>query len=58
MVIHTIKSSPNAKRLLEILELKTEERGLIEEAISIMQAAGSLQYARETMRRIIDEAWK
>lgn len=58
MVLHAIKHSPHSKRLIEILKMKTEKQELITEAINILRESKSLDYAREVMKRLIDESWK
>lgn len=59
MVLHTLNNAekPKAERLKQILKAKTEDQELINEAITILKESGSLDYAKETMHRIIDQAW-
>lgn len=46
-VIHALNTSDEASRLHEILEMRTSDPALLEEAVSIMQRSGSIEYARE-----------
>jgi geranylgeranyl diphosphate synthase type I len=60
MVIHTLKAS-NAKdrrRLIEILKMHTADQKLRDEAIAIMQKYGSIEYAKNFARKIVEESWK
>jgi geranylgeranyl pyrophosphate synthase len=58
IVIHHLqRGSPQSKaRLIDILKLKTTDPQLIQEAIDILHSTKSLDYAREVMYRLIDEA--
>jgi len=59
MVIHSLKSSPKKKsdRLLEILNSKTSDPKIIKEAIDIMKASNSLEYAKQQAKDIVSNAW-
>lgn len=59
IVIHCLKnaSPEKAKRLREILNMHTFERKLIEEAIEIIEETGSIEYAREFAKKMVNEAW-
>jgi len=61
-IIHCIQSSPNGKRVLEILKMKTTDPELKREALRIIEESGSLEYTRKTyqaldqeVRRLFDE---
>jgi len=60
MVIHSIENSPkdNANRLIEILNSKTNDPVVIKEAIDIMKASNSLEYAKQKAKDIVSQAWK
>ena len=60
MVIHTLeKTEPNdRKRLLEILNMHTNDQRLRDEAIDIIRDYGSIDYAKNYARRIASESWK
>lgn len=60
MVIHTLEKARPAdkKRLLKILDMHTTDQKLRDEAISIIKKYGSIKYAKEFARSMIDESWK
>jgi len=60
MVIRTLeKAEPSDKeRLKEILKMHTTEQRLREEAISIMQKYGSIDYAKQFARNLVQQSWK
>lgn len=57
-VIHALKESPKAARLLEILEMHTDDVALKAEAVEIMRSAGSIDYANNYATGIVLEAKK
>ncbi len=57
MVIHAMKHR-KGKRLLEILDMHTSDRKMVDEAIGILRDAGSIEYARNFARDIVSKAWK
>jgi len=59
MVIHALNNSPKvrAERLKYILSLETKDQNLIEEAIQIMNDSRSMQFARDTASKLIEDAW-
>jgi geranylgeranyl diphosphate synthase, type I len=57
MVIHTLTHGKNGDRLLELLNQHTRQREAIGEAIEILQANGSVDYARRRAREIVTDAW-
>jgi len=59
MVIHCIQNAPKdkAKRLLEILNMKTDDPALIQEAIAIMKSTDSLSYSLGIAHDIVKKAW-
>lgn len=60
MIIRTLeKAEPSDKeRLKEILKMHTTEQGVREEAISIMQKYGSIDYAKQFARNLLQQSWK
>lgn len=59
MVIHSLSAGTpeQAKRLVDILNSKTNDPAVINEAIDIMKATDSLSYARSIAKEIIEKAW-
>ncbi len=59
MVIHTLKvaKAEDRKRLIEILKMHTSEQRLRDEAIAIMQKYGSIEYAKNFAKKIVEESW-
>ena len=59
MVIHSLKNAEenDRKRLREILQMKTKEEHLIQEAIGLIQKTNSFEYARNLGNKLIEEAW-
>jgi geranylgeranyl pyrophosphate synthase len=60
IVIHTLKvaSDNDRKRLIEILRMHTSDQRLRDEAIAIMQKYGSIDYAKNFARKIVEESWR
>ncbi|MDZ4256898.1 MAG: polyprenyl synthetase family protein, partial [archaeon] len=60
MVLHTLKngSEDDKKRLLEILNAHPEDEKTIREAISIIQKYGSIEYAREKAKSLMEQSWR
>ncbi len=60
MVIHTLEKAKPAdkKRLLKILNMHTTDQKLRDEAISLIKKYGSIKYAKEFARSMIEESWK
>jgi geranylgeranyl diphosphate synthase type I len=56
VAIHALEHSEARGRLLEILSMHTTDPGPLEEAVGIMQAAGSIDYAKAYAERLILEA--
>jgi len=58
MVIHALRKLPEdeARRLIEILNMRTGDRKLIAEAVNLLRKAGSIEYARGVSRRLAEEA--
>ncbi|MBQ9020406.1 MAG: polyprenyl synthetase family protein [Eggerthellaceae bacterium] len=46
VVVHALQHSPDRERLIEILSSKNKDRAVLDEAVEIMQASGSIDYAR------------
>jgi len=59
MVIHTLmKAEPrDRRRLIAILNKHTTEQGLRDEAISIMEKYGAIEYARRFAQKTVRESW-
>lgn len=60
MVIKTMEKADDAdkNRLLGILEMKTKDSELKEEAIFILNKYNSIEYSREKAKNIVENAWK
>ncbi len=60
MVIHALeKAGPSDKdRLKEILKMHTTEQGVRDEAISILQKYGSIDYAKQFARNLVQQSWE
>ncbi|MGQ9538114.1 MAG: polyprenyl synthetase family protein [Candidatus Bathycorpusculaceae bacterium] len=60
MVIHTLKVSnaEDGRRLIKILRMHTSNQKLRDEAIAIMQKYGSIDYAKNFAKKIVEESWK
>jgi len=58
-VIHTLKVADptDRSRLVEILNLHTSKQKLRNEAITIMQNYGSIEYAKEKAKKMVRESW-
>lgn len=58
MVIHALRKLPEdeARRLIEILNMRTGDRKLIAEAVNLLRKAGSIEYARGVSMRLAEEA--
>ena len=55
MVIHHVQKAPERqkKRLVEILQMKTTDQTLIQEAIKLLKDSGSIDYAKKVMKNLI-----
>jgi len=60
MVIYTLEkaSEEDRKRLVEILNMHTRDKKLIEEAINIMRKYGAIEYAKKVARELVEKTWK
>jgi len=60
VVIHTLKvaNAMDKRRLVEILNMHTSDQTLRDEAIAIMEKYGSIDYAKNFARKIVEESWK
>ncbi len=60
MVIHTLNKaeSKDRRRLLGILNMHTTDQKLRDEAINLIRNYGSIEYAKELARNIVEESWK
>lgn len=58
MVIHALRNLPpkEAKKLRNILDMRTGDRRLIREAIELMKKAGSIEYAKQVSRNLAEES--
>jgi len=59
MVIHSLQHSSKEKadRLIEILNSKTNDPQVIQEAIDLMKDSNSLEYAKQVAKDIVTKAW-
>ena len=57
MVIHALQHK-KGKRLLEILDMHTSDKKMVDEAISILRDAGSIEYAKGFAANVVRSAWK
>ncbi len=60
MVIHAFKNAPkkDALRLEEILSMHSHDDVLKREAISILEKAGSIEYAKKKANALVELGWK
>jgi geranylgeranyl pyrophosphate synthase len=60
IVIRTLRGATqnDRKRLLEILNIRTTDTKLVEEAIDIMRRYDSIEYAKEFSKNMVKESWK
>ena len=60
MVIHTLgkANKKDRKRLIEILNLHTKNQKIRNEAIGIIKKYGSVEYAKERAKNLIQKAWQ
>lgn len=60
ITIHALSHAPKAERgrLMEILAEKTKEQAKVKEAIAICKQAGSIDYAAEKAKRMVEDAKK
>lgn len=56
VAIHALEHAPRRERLLEILSSKTTDRAVLDEAVEIMDEAGSIDFARTYGRDLISQA--
>ncbi len=59
LVVYTLRKADekDRKRLIEILEMHTQDQGLIKEAISIIDKYGALGECIALEKRLVTEAW-
>jgi geranylgeranyl diphosphate synthase type 3/geranylgeranyl diphosphate synthase type I len=60
IVIHALKNldEADAKRLKEILNMHTNDKKLIQEALDLLKKKGSVDYAKGFAIRMVKEAWE
>jgi geranylgeranyl pyrophosphate synthase len=58
MIIYSYWFGWNGDRLLEILDMKTEDEALLREAVQILIEDGALDYAKEKSKTMLEDAWK
>lgn len=56
VAVHALANADRAVRLREILAMHTPDRALIDEAVDIMEQAGSIEYARSYALDLVTEA--
>lgn len=59
LVIRTLQKAneKDAKRLMEILGMHTNDRNLLQEAIDIIRKHDSIEYAKNLARQMVEESW-
>ena len=55
---NTLVSQEEKDRLVHILDMKTNDDALIQEAIDILHKSGSIKYAEEKAKKMLIEAWE
>ncbi len=60
MIIHALKKANPAdrKRLIDILNMHTDDQKLRDEAINIIKKYGSIKYAKEFAQNMVKKSWK
>jgi geranylgeranyl pyrophosphate synthase len=60
VVIHTLEFAnvQDKRRLVEILNMRTSDQKLINEAIKIMEKYGSVDYAKQYANRMVEKSWR
>mgnify|MGYP001567478795 CR=1 FL=1 len=60
LVIHTLNAAATAdkKRLIEILNMHTKDEKLLTEAIEIIKKHGSIEYAKKTATKLVEDSWR
>ena len=60
IIIHTLKKATEADktRLIQILNMRTAERALRDEAISITRKYGAVKHVKRIAVQIVEESWK
>jgi len=56
VAVHALNNSPVREKLIAILSSHTTDRGMLAYAVSLMEEAGSLAFARRYLERLCDEA--
>lgn len=56
VAVHALTNSPKRERLLAILSARETDRAVLDEAVEIMQEAGSIQFANEYAERLVVDA--
>ncbi len=56
VAIHALQHSTDRERLLELLSGRTTDPALLDEAVAIMEASGSIAYANEYAKSLVLEA--
>ena len=51
-------STKKKQRLVEILDMKTLEPTLLQEAIDILHESGSIEYAEKKAKSLLEGAWE
>lgn len=59
MVIHTLRTANNkdSRRLVELLNMHASDQKLRDEAIGLMQKYGSIEYAKERAKKMVEQNW-
>ena len=56
VAVHALTHSPKRERLLAILSARQTERAVLDEAVAIMQEAGSIEFANRFAERLVVDA--
>lgn len=56
VVVHALQNSPDRDRLIEILSSKEKDLAVLAEAVAIMEASGSIDYARKYAEDLTEQA--
>jgi len=60
MVIHSLNNGEkiDSDKLLEILKLKTLDKGLIDEAIGLIKKTNSIEFSQQVAEKLIKDGWE
>ena len=58
MVIHSYYYGWKGDRLIEILDMHTQDETLLKEAVEILQSEDSIQFAKDVASKTMKKAWE